>query len=284
VDSFLETVNSSEFQRTIKQPVEVSGNAFRWFSGRTSVRFLPSDTQGIVFKSNDGTVAVAPENVAFDEKHCTTLQAGQAGIRETEHVLSAVYGLGITNLVIELDGVPEPPIMDGSAQPFVEALLRVGIVETSSKKMELRVTKGYRFSLPSGDAFIEVQPSNAWSVFMRVAFPPPIDEQSFSLEVTPGRYADEISFARPPLRCSVEETTPDQLREWFIGYEQNQAAMIMYSKREYLSALRAPDEIVRHKILDFIGDLANVGMPIRGAFSCFKVGHKINGEFVKLFL
>lgn len=118
---------------------------------------------------------------------------------------------------------------------------------------------------------------------MNVDFPLPIGKQSISLAITPELYEREIAFARSPLRCPIEEATPEQLQEWFVGYEENKGAILLYSKEGYLTPLRIQDEVVRHKLLDFIGDMANVGLPIRGAFNCFKVGHKINGEFVKLF-
>ena len=284
MNTFFETFDSSDFQRTIKKPIEVLGKAFRWFSDNTAVRFLPSDKQGLLFKIGDETVAVAPKNVTFDEKHCTTLRTASTSIRETEHVLSAVYGLGITNLIIELGGVAEPPIMDGSAQPFIEALLQAGLQDLNQKKKEIVITKNFRFTLPQGESFIDVKPSNSWSISMRVEHPSPIGVQSLSLIITPETYTEEVAFARAPLRCPLEETTPEQLREWFVGYESNKDAIILYSKEKYLSELRSQDEVVRHKVLDFIGDLANAGLPIRGEFNCFKVSHKINGEFVKLFI
>jgi UDP-3-O-[3-hydroxymyristoyl] N-acetylglucosamine deacetylase len=205
MDAFFEIVESSEPTRTIKKPVAVTGKAFRWFSGKTTVTFLPSDKQGLVFKIAGESVAVAPQNVCFDEKHCTTLRTATADVRETEHVLSAVYGLGITNLIIELDNVAEPPIMDGSAQPFVEALLQAGLHDLNQKKRELVITRNFRFGLPQGDSFIEVKPSDAWSVAMDVEYAPPIGKQSISLGITPETYSQEVSFARA--HCAVQLVT-----------------------------------------------------------------------------
>ncbi len=283
MDPFYKVADSSDFQRTIKRSIEVSGRAFRWFKDSTKVRFLPSEKQGLLFKIGGEEILVTSRNVTFDEKHCTTLKTKTAYVRETEHVLSAVSGLGITNLIIEVEGVPEPPIMDGSAKDFVDALLVAGLQDLSRKRREVVIIRDFRFSLPQGDSLIEVIPADTWSISMNVAFPNPIGEQSLCLTVTPELYEKEIAFARSPLRCSVEETTPEQLHEWFAGYEESKDAILLYSKEKYLTPLRASDEVVRHKLLDFIGDMANVGLPIRGAFNCFKVGHKINGEFVKMF-
>jgi len=173
---------------------------------------------------------------------------------ETEHVLSAVYGLGITNLVIEIIGCDEPPIMDGSSKEFVDALLKAGIKRLKEKRQETQITKKFKFTLPGSDSFIKVEPYDGFIVNTKVSYLEPIGDQKLSLEVTPKKYREEIAFARPPLRCSIEGAPIESLREWFKGYEKNKKSFIYYSKDKYLTKLRIEDEVVRHKTLDFIGD------------------------------
>lgn len=270
-------------QTTIGKPVSISGWALRYYSKKATVNFLPSVRQGLVFKIGDNYINASPENIIFDKNHCTHLRTDEGEVKETEHVLSAVYGLGITNLIIEIIGCDEPPIMDGSSKPFVDALTEVGVEKLSKNRDEIQITKKFKFSLPKSDSSIEVEPFNEFFLDLRVDFPKPIGKQRLFLSINPETYRREIAFARPPLRCPIENASAEKLREWFEGYDQNKNSIIYYSKEKYLTKLRVKDEVVRHKALDIIGDLANAGLPIRGRFSCYKAGHKINGEFAKLF-
>lgn len=281
--TFWKKIQSDLPQVTIERQIEISGHAFRWFSGKSEIRFVPTENEGIVFRYKSQEIPAVSKNVVFDEKHCTTLRNRGVEIRETEHVLSAVYGLGITNLIIELDGVPEPPILDGSSKLFVELLRRVGLKKLPMKRHEIIVERPFQFKVSGSDSFIEVKSGSSLFITMSIVFPEPIGKQYLSIDLSPTTYQTEICFARAPLRCPLEDTTEATLNEWFAGYEKNKNAIIRYSKEEYLGSLRSDDEVVRHKILDFIGDLANIGLPIRGTFHCHKVSHKINGEFAKLF-
>ena len=248
---FFELYTSSLPQSTIERVGEIEGYTLRWFSGKSIVRFLPSEKEGLFFRLDRKEIAVSPQNIIFDEKHCTSLKSGLIEVRETEHVLSAVHGLGITNLVIEIEGSGEPPIMDGSSKPFVEVLLKSGIKRLSEKRREIRIVREFSFSLPGSESFIRAEPFDGLFIDMTVDYPLPIGKQHLSISVNPESYQKE--------------------------------SIVYYSKKEYLTPLRSEDEIVRHKILDFIGDIANIGFPIKGKFVCFKVGHRINGEFTRLF-
>ena len=246
-------INKSDLpQVTIKKSVSVSGNAFRWFSKKSTVKFLPSEKQGIFFRISNKFIEVKPQNLLFDEKHCTTLKTGSNKVMETEHVLSAVYGLGITNLIIEIFGCNEPPIMDGSSKYFTDALVKAGIKKLKGKRKEVKITKRFKFSLPNSDSFIIAEPYNGFNINIKVSYPKPIGDQKLSLEVTPKKYREKIAFARPPLRCSIEGAPIESLREWFKCYEKNKKSFIYYSKEKYLTKLRIGDEVVRHKTLDFI--------------------------------
>lgn len=282
--NFWKIIPSTLPQTTINRPASISGWAFRYSARKSTVSFLPTPNQGLVFKIGKATVPVSPKNIIFDKNHCSALQAGKAEIKETEHVLSAIYGLGITNLIIEITGPNEPPIMDGSSKPFVKTIRAAGIRKLAKNRKEIRITKSYRFSLSDSDGYIEVEPSNSnkLDLALEVVFPEPIGKQQLSLTVNPVTYQKEICFARPPLRCPVEEASAEKLRKWFKGYAKNRNSIIYYSKNNYLTKLRVNDEVVRHKILDFIGDIANTGLPITGKFRCYKINHKINGEFAKL--
>jgi UDP-3-O-[3-hydroxymyristoyl] N-acetylglucosamine deacetylase len=204
---------------------------------------------------------------------CTVLGDPRGGsVATVEHLLAALSGLGVDNATIEIDG-PEVPVMDGSAQPFVEAVRRAGIVVQRAPKRFIKVRRPVRVDL--GSAFAEFRPHDGRRFEVAIAFDcPVIGKQSYAVELTPKRFRREIAGAR------TFGYMKDVERLWAAGYAlgsslENSVAIgeggVMNPE-----GLRYPDEFARHKLLDAIGDIALAGTPILGLYRSYKGGHKLN--------
>ncbi|MCX7718294.1 MAG: UDP-3-O-acyl-N-acetylglucosamine deacetylase [Candidatus Sumerlaeaceae bacterium] len=266
-------------QRTIAQSIGASGRGVH--SGRlTNLRLLPAaDGVGIVFRRTDmrgapDIPATLDSVMAAELQRRTTLAVGEARVHTVEHILSAAYGLGIDNLIVELDG-PEPPFLDGSAKPFVEMIESAGVCELNSPVQAVALPHPVAFSLD--DADYSALPSE----HLRVTFFFASDEsllrrQSASLIVTPDVFARDIAPART--FCFFREIEALQ-RAGLIGGGTLASAVVIGRKAILNESLRFADEPVRHKILDFIGDLALLGRPVAGHFLVARGGHRTNAAF-----
>jgi UDP-3-O-[3-hydroxymyristoyl] N-acetylglucosamine deacetylase len=190
-----------------------------------------------------------------------------------EHVLAALSGLGVDNAVIEIDGA-EVPIMDGSAEPFVAAIERVGIVTLAAPRRYIRVLKPVR--VVNGDSAGELRPSSrGFRVEIEIAFNNPlVGRQTLAFDVTPESFKREVARARTfGFMSEVDKL-------WSAGYARGATFdnTVVVSDDRILNAegLRYADEFVRHKALDAIGDLALAGLPLIGTYRSTRGGHKLN--------
>lgn len=190
-----------------------------------------------------------------------------------EHVLAALSGLGVDNAIIEIDG-PEAPIMDGSAAPFVEAIDRVGLVTLPVPRRYIRILKPVRVS--RGDCFGELRPHpQGFRVELDIDFDHAlIGHQSVTLDIDPAVFRRELSRAR------TFGFMRDVAKLWSAGYALGASfentLVINDTRLLNPEGLRYPDEFVRHKALDAIGDLALAGAPMLGAYRSVRGGHKLN--------
>ena len=198
-------------------------------------------------------------------------------ISTAEHVLAALVGLGVDNAVVEIDG-PEAPIMDGSAAPFVEALDAAGIETLDAPRRFIKVLKPVRVAM--GDAFGELRPNpRGFRVEAEIAFDNPlIGRQSLSADVKPDTFRRDIARART---FGFMRDVPSR---WNSGYALGASLenTLVVSDNRILNpdGTRFPDEFVRHKILDAIGDLALAGGPLLGIYRTVRGGHKLNHAVV----
>src|SRR5712672_2119405 len=190
-----------------------------------------------------------------------------------EHVLAALSGLGVDNAVIEIDG-PEVPIMDGSAAPFVAAIDQAGIMTLAAPRRCIQVLKPVRVVK---DASIgELRPyTHGFRVEIEIDFENPlIGRQALSLDVTPASFRREIARAR------TFGFMRDVSKLWSAGYALgatfDNTLVVTDNRILNQDGLRYPDEFVRHKALDAIGDLALAGAPLLGAYRSVRGGHKLN--------
>ena len=264
-------------QQTISKPVELSGRGL--FLGRqTNVRFSPAPANhGLVFVRTDMGGRHVPaliQNVAKRPRR-TAVQVGDAVIEVTEHVLSAAAGLHIDNLIIEIDG-PELPAMDGSAMPFVEAMRKAGITGVDAPKQFLKITEP--IVLKSGDGMLCAMPSETPGLeviyHMDYSQAKAIGRQIHDFSLQNGNYSEEIASARTFCLESEVEALPKQ----GLGLHLSPEQVLVIGDHGPMggNAFRFPDEPVRHKILDIIGDLYLVGAPIQGRIIAHKSGHTLN--------
>src|ERR1700719_2324819 len=194
-------------------------------------------------------------------------------VSTAEHVLAALSGLGVDNAVIEIDG-PEAPIMDGSAAPFVAAIDCVGLETLDQPRRYIRVLKPVRVAL--ADAFGEILPNpRGFRVEAQVQFDHPlIGCQELALDVKPDTFRRELARAR------TFGFMRDVTTLWNSGYALGASLenTLVVSDNRILNpeGTRFPDEFVRHKVLDAIGDLALAGGPLLGTFRSVRGGHKLN--------
>lgn len=193
-----------------------------------------------------------------------------------EHLLSALYGMGIDNAYVELDNF-EIPILDGSALLYTEAIARVGIVKQRRRRQYICITK--EFILQDGEKILGIYPSETFSVEYDINFPHPlIGKQSLRIELTPENYAQSIAVARTfGFYGEVEKLRASGL---IRGGSLENAIVLTESGMLNDTSLRFQDEFVRHKILDLLGDFALIGQPVLGRLVAHRAGHALHTRFV----
>ncbi len=239
---------------------------------QVKVRLLPAppDT-GYVFRRTDlggFEIPATVESVA----HCgyaTTLMRTGVMLSTVEHLLAALRGLAVDNVFIEVDNL-EIPILDGSAEVFAEMIERAGIVEQPLARRALLVRERVRFE--QGNRRISVEPADSYQIDCLIDFPHPmIGVQRFSLELNDGAFSREIAAARTfGFYAEIEELQRSNL---IRGGSLDNAIVLTPEGMMNQTGLRFRDEFVRHKILDIIGDLALLGMPILGKVKAERSGH-----------
>lgn len=230
---------------------------------------------GIVFVRRDvcghGEIKASLENVR-DTLLATTIGVNGTGITTVEHLLSALRGMEVDNAVVEVEG-PEVPIMDGSALPYVKLLKEAGFIEQAESQSYLVVKR--KVSVSDGAGFAVFAPHDQFRISCRIDFPHPlIGEQSLDLVLSSATYEEEICGART--FGFLKEVEYLQAKGLALGGSLKNAIVLSDDRIVNKEGLRRPDEFVRHKVLDAIGDLSLLGMPIKGHYVASKTGHKLN--------
>jgi UDP-3-O-acyl N-acetylglucosamine deacetylase len=272
-------------QRTIREPVSLSG--FGYWSGRdVKVEFRPAaEHSGVVFVRTDlARRPRVPALVAyrFETPRRTTLKAEGATVEMTEHVLAALFGLGIDNCEVWVDQ-PELPGCDGSSGPFVECLDRAGIVEQNTVQSQLIVREVTRVG--NEESWIEARPATRGELSMRYRLDygigSSIGRQTLNLSLTPAAFRDELA----PCRTFMLKSEADWLLAQGLGKRATLKDLLIFGDDGPIeNELRFRDECVRHKMLDLVGDLALAGCDLVGHFSAHRSGHRLNAELVSVLL
>jgi UDP-3-O-[3-hydroxymyristoyl] N-acetylglucosamine deacetylase len=269
----------SGFQTTLNDRVSLEGIGVH--SGKpVSLTLHPTEADtGIVFlRTNlDGgrerEIAAVHDNV-IDTRLCTVVgDPARGSVATIEHLMAALRGLSIDNVVVEIDG-PEMPIMDGSSRPFVEAIDQAGIVTLKSRRRSIKVLKPLRVEM--GRAFAELAPSDrGFQLDVEIDFETPlIGRQRRHLDLSPDSFRRDLSGART--FGFVKDV--EQLWKMGLALGSSLENSIALGDDRILNpeGLRWADEFVRHKTLDAIGDLALAGFPLIGRFRSYCGGHKLN--------
>ncbi len=273
---------STRSQRTIAGPTAVAG--FGYWSGRdVRVEFRPAAVSaGIVFVRGDlpgcPSVAARIEN-RVEVPRRSSLRAGGATFEMVEHILSALAGLEIDNCEVWVNEA-EMPGCDGSCQPFVEALDRAGIVAQDAPRSPLAVREPVW--LASGESWIQAMPSPSGRTVLEYHLDygegNAIGRQAYRLALDPRAFREELA----PCRTFMLRQEAEWLLSQGIAQRATARDLLVFGEDGPIdNALRFPDECVRHKMMDMVGDLALAGCPLVGEFVAHRSGHRLNAELVK---
>lgn len=272
-------------QRTLKNVVRATGVGVHT-GEKVYLTLRPASTDvGIIFRRVDlDPVVEIPAAVAHigDTSLCTCLAKGFARIGTVEHLLSALAAFGIDNLYVDVTS-SEVPIMDGSSAPFVFLIKSAGIEEQNALKKFIRIKKTVEVS--EGDKRIAIKPFNGFKVSFEIDFRHPVFKgvpQIASLDFSSASYEKEISRARTFGFLSQYE----QIRKMnlALGASLDNAIVVDDYKILNEDGLRYPDEFVKHKILDVIGDLYLLGHSLIGEFHGVRSGHSLNSQLLTTLL
>lgn len=269
-------------QRTLKAEIDCVGLGLHGGQRvHLSLQPAPIDT-GIVFRRTDlGIDIPARFDLVVDTKLCTVLAApGRPDVRiaTVEHVMAALAGAGVSNAIVAVDG-PEIPILDGSAQEFSFLLACAGVVDQAAMQAEIVVLRPVRVAC--GAAYVELRPAHhGLDLTVSIEFDAAaIGAQALNLRVTPDSFRDELASARTFAMAGEI----DALQQAGLAQGGSLDNAVVVNGAEILNpgGLRCPDEFVRHKMLDVVGDLALAGTRLRARMIGHRCGHALNNQLLR---
>jgi UDP-3-O-[3-hydroxymyristoyl] N-acetylglucosamine deacetylase len=265
-------------QRTLKSPVAIEGVGLHTGEfARVIVRPAPADA-GMVFVRTDrgGAEIPASHEHVVSTSLATTVSAHGVSVGTVEHLLAALFGLGVDNARIEIDG-PEIPILDGSAAPFVDAVKAAGIVGQGARRRSLHLRRPV--AVRHGERTVLALPSEDLRISYAIDFAhPAIGYQAVTLRLDEKVFAASIAPART--FCLLRDVNAMRDSGLALGGSLDNA-LVVGDDGPVNGELRFRDEFVRHKVLDLIGDLALAGAPLRAHVIVFKGGHRMHAALVQ---
>jgi UDP-3-O-[3-hydroxymyristoyl] N-acetylglucosamine deacetylase len=272
-------------QRTLKTSIKTTGVGLHT-GARVEIVLRPAAPEtGIVFHRHDCTPPVAIQADALhvgDTRLSSTLRQDGVSISTVEHIMSALAGLGIDNLHVDIAG-PELPIMDGSAAPYVFLLQSAGIVEQDAPKRYLRIVSPVE--VRDGDKWARFDPFNGFKLDFTIDFPHPVfgsENRNVLIDFAEHSYVKEVARARTfGFMQDVEAMRDAGLA---LGGSLQNAVVLDEYRVLNSEGLRYDNEFVKHKVLDAIGDLYLLGHPLIGQYTAFKSGHGLNNALARALL
>jgi UDP-3-O-[3-hydroxymyristoyl] N-acetylglucosamine deacetylase len=269
-------------QRTLRNPIKAVGIGLHTGKNIT-MELLPADINtGINFirkdVDEDLLIPAIAENVG-DTSLSTALIKDDVKISTIEHLLSAIAGLGVDNCLIKVDG-PEVPIMDGSSSPFVFLIQSAGLEDQNALKRFIKVKK--EIAVTRDDAYASIKPFNGFKVSFKVDFDHPVHKRLPSesiIDFSSTSFVKEVCRARTFGSWNEKELL--QSKNLALGASVSNAIVFGEEKILNEEGLRFNDEIVKHKMLDAIGDLYLLGGNLIGQFSGYKSGHALNNQLLR---
>jgi UDP-3-O-[3-hydroxymyristoyl] N-acetylglucosamine deacetylase len=267
-------------QRTIASAINFSGYGVH--SGQPvtlTISPAPVDNGLTICRERGDGTTTSPVPVHFSRVTrttlCTTLDLGDSfSVATIEHVTSALSGMGVDNALITLDGA-ECPILDGSARPFADEILRVGLDIQPGQRKFLKIMRAV--TVRNNDAFAALEPYNGRALDLEIDFDSKvIGRQRMIFDWTPRRYYEDVSRART--FGFVRDAKILRQAGYALGSSLDNSVTLHEDRILNPGGLRYEDEFVRHKLLDAIGDLSLGGLPIWGRFRSYKGGHALNAH------
>ena len=292
-------------QKTITNQCSISGYGIHT-GKKVNLELYPAkENTGIVFQRIDlkdkPTVRALFKNVASTNRS-TNIKDKNAEVQTIEHLMAAIFTLGIDNLLIKIDNV-EVPIVDGSSKKFTEILRNSTVKEQSSIKKSIRITKKHVIKIDEKDSYYQIEPSEKFSVEVKLDYDARFLKNQIAVLEDINKFEDQISSARTFSFLNevdyliknnlikggnldnsviiVNENANEDVKKYLIDKFGKENLSFEIGKLLNKKKLRFDNEPARHKLLDFIGDLSLIGSNIQGKITCFKPGHKSNYEFVK---
>lgn len=272
-------------QRTLKKATKTTGVGLHTGARvEMTLRPAPVDT-GIVFLRSDlpksPPIPAKAENVG-DTRLASTLRIDHTSVSTVEHLMSALAGLGIDNLFVDIAG-PELPIMDGSAGPLVFLLQSAGIVEQNARKRYLRITQPVE--VVDGDKWARFTPFDGFRLDFTIDFPHPVfgsESRNVVVDFAYDSYAKEVARART--FAFMQDVEAMRSAGLALGGSLQNAVVLDEFRVLNSEGLRYDNEFVRHKVLDAIGDLYLLGHPLIGQYTAYKSGHALNNKLARALL
>jgi len=268
------------YERTLRDSIQFTGVGLH--TGEpVSIEVGPApEGTGVVFRRIDLDAFEIPADVSSVSRvaYATTLMRNGVWISTVEHLLSALYGVGVDNAYIDMDNL-EVPILDGSALPFTEAIARVGLEDQGRAREYLRIVREFSVSDEENGKSLSIYPADAFEIECMIDFDHPfIGPQEFSIRCTGDAYAAEIA----PARTFGFESDVETLQNSGLirGGSLENAIVLTGTGMLNESPLRFRDEFVRHKVLDLLGDFALIRRPVLGRLVANRGGHALHTQFV----
>lgn len=272
-------------QRTLKTAIRATGVGLHTGEKVYMTLRPAAENSGITFRrvDLDQPVDIPADPLLVGETMLgTTLIKDGVKVATVEHLMSALAGLGIDNINVDLSA-PEVPIMDGSAGPFVFLLQSAGIEEQQSPKKFIRIKKKVR--VEDGDKWAELAPFNGFKVNFEIAFNHPVFNKlssDASIDFSSTSFLKEVSRART--FCFLRDVETLRARNLTLGGSMDNAIVLDDYRILNEDGLRYANEFVTHKILDAIGDIYLLGHSVIGEFSAYKSGHDLNNQLLRALL
>lgn len=258
-------------QRTIRHSSVVYGLGLH-SGGRTGmvIQPLPPDSGIHILTLPTGEMIPAHIGSVADTDYATTLGREGASVKTVEHLFSALHAAGVTNLLVKLHG--EVPVLDGSALDFCRTLEQIGVEDQAATRREVVIDRPYQVG--SGDKELRIEPYDGFAVSYFLRYPPPIGEQFFDFDLR--SFADYVREIAPARTFGFMRDLK-MMAELGLGSGGRLDNFILVGEDDVINTeLRFPNEFVRHKILDIVGDLYLLGYPLRGKVTARLTGHRDN--------
>lgn len=275
---------SGQWSRTIKKPLVIKGKTP--FSGKNvKMTLLPKKTNGIIFEYLGKSIPLLPQSIKLRPVQHTSIISGNGiEILAVEHLLSALYGLQIDNLLIRLEGDNQIPALDSSSETFTKLLSNTGTQKTTQKRRVLKIIRNLKYSSQDGSSAF-LSPATGLNIEVEISFNNLIGQQKFQGKITKAFYRHQLCWGRTFIRSPLngDPTKWERIRKLIPVLPENpkDSPILVFSDEGFITSLLKPDEPVRHKALDLLGDLALLGMRIEGKIKVYKPGHLFNQQLVQ---